>query len=185
MPIRGVLRWAWASLALLLACARPTTASPPMDAAAPEPIQMSSPAVVIDAGPGPLPGARLVALTDAEDGGEMDLTVPDASVPATVSLRFESTVPLDDLRIRVLTADDRLVDNRASISVDDGGTRALLKPLRAWPSRQCCTFRVDGEVNRLPSAGTTSYLPFELAFNAEPDPNAKPAANRPSHRHRR
>jgi hypothetical protein len=181
MPISGV--FGPSLLALLVACARPPAASQPADAAAPAPIQM--PVVVwVDAGPQRLPGARLVALTDLADGGEMDLSLPDASVPALALLRFQTTAPLDDIRLRVLTADDRLVENRGSVTVDDGGTFAVLKPLRSWPSRACCTFRVDGEVNRLPSAGATSYLPFELAFAAEPDPTAKPVTHRNTHRRR-
>jgi hypothetical protein len=132
----------------------------------------------------PLPGVRLIAQTDVEDAGELDLTIPDASVPPRAVLRFATTVPLDDLRVRVLTVDDRLVDNHASITLDDAGTRVVLTPLKVWPSRACCVFRVDGELERLPSSGGTPYLPLELPFTAEPDPNARPVVVKSPHRRR-
>jgi hypothetical protein len=185
MSLSGVSRWGGLLLLVLTACARTPSLAQPIDAGPAASIQTPVVIVVIDAGPQALPGARLVALTDPPDGGELELSLPDASVPAAAELRFETTACLDDVRLRVLTADDRLVDNRASLTVDDGGTRAVLKPLRAWPSRGCCTFRVDGEVNRLPSAGTTTYLPFELPFVAEPDPNAPPIGHHFNHHHRR
>jgi len=175
-------------MAMVAACARPAL-NPPADAAAPPLIQGASdgsiagPAPVpVDAGPGPFPAAKLSAITDA---GETDLAVPDASVPALASLRFETSVPLQDLRVRVLTSDARLADNQATVDVDDGGTRVVLRPLHAWPSHACCRFRVDGETAKLPSDGSATYLPFEATFSVEPDPNARPAPAKASHRHHR
>jgi hypothetical protein len=125
-------------------------------------------------------------LTDAGDGGEADLRdTPDASIPEQAVLRFVTTAVLDDVRIRVLTNDDRLVDNDATINVDDGGMDATLRPIGGWPVRGCCTFRIDGELARQPSDGITGYLPFEVAFSVTVDPNAKPPAHGTSRRHHR
>jgi hypothetical protein len=170
---------------LLAACSRPAASPPPFDAAPPAAIQATIAIPPVDAGPKALPGGRLVALIDEMDGGAMDLTLPDASIPAKATLHFETSAPLSDFRIRVLTSDDRLVENHANIVVDDGGTQVLVKPLHAWPSRACCVFRIDGETDRLPSGETEAYLPYELAFSVEPDPNAKPSpTKRAPHRHR-
>jgi hypothetical protein len=144
------------------------------------------PQAPIDAGPQPLPGARLWTVTDAGDGGEADLRdAPDASVPVQAVLRFVTTAALNDVRIRILTNDDRLVDNDATINVDDGGMDATLRPLGSWPVRGCCTFRIDGEVAPQPSDGALTYLPFEVAFSVAPDPNAKPSTHGTSRRHHR
>jgi hypothetical protein len=138
----------------------------------------------VDAGPGPLPNVRLTA---AVDGGDVDLLVPDASVPAAAALRFETAAVLDDFRVRVLTADDRPADNRAVLTVEDGGTRVVLEPSGGWPaSHGCCRLRVDGESGRLPAGASTLYLPFEAAFAVERGAAGEmhvPA--RRHHRHRR
>ena len=154
-----------------------------------------------DAGPRPIPGARLTAEGDGgappvaeldggwDDAGEggpatADLSTPDASIDDRTILTFTANVPLDDFRTRLLGSDGQLVANHAETWVADGGTRVKLFPAPLWPARGCCRFVVDGESGKLPAAGGLSYLPFEAEFGVLPDP-ARPAPPPHRARHRR
>ncbi len=190
MSLSGVLRGAAGlGFASLLACARPTGlavidagTTPGIQSPDGGPITDGAATVVVDAGPVALPDATLGATLD--DGGAIDLLLPDASIPAAATLRFDTSATLEDLRVRVLTVEDHLADNRATVSVDDGGTHVVLTPIRAWPARSCCRFRVDGELGRAPASSASTYLPFEATFAVLRDPNAsEPAAH--AHRHHR
>jgi hypothetical protein len=184
MSLSGVVwRRGTFGLAGLLACA-PPSARAVVDAGIPQSIQVvafdGAPAVVPqDAGPTALPDARFTALVD---GGEIDLLLPDASIRSDALLRFDTSAQLEDVRIRVLTVEDRLADNHATLVVDDGGTHVALKPIRAWPSRNCCRFRVDGESGRMPSGVSAKFLPFEMALAVEREPGGDATAM-PSRRH--
>jgi hypothetical protein len=177
--------------ASFLACARPTGLAI-IDAGPTPSIQTTdgapstdgaAAAVWVDAGPVALPDTTLGATVD--DGGAIDLLLPDASIPAAATLRFDTSALLEDLRVRVLTAEDHLADNRATVTVDDGGTHVVLTPMRAWPARSCCRFRVDGEIGRAPASSAATYLPFEATFAVVRDPNAPVPAAHPHRRHRR
>jgi hypothetical protein len=181
--------------------AGPIDAGPPPDAG-PRSIPSAHLTAVIDAGPAPSPS---VVATDAgpvaldgghQDGGavmsapdqQLDLTVPDASVPDSVAILFQADAPLEDARFRLLTEDDRLVPNHADISVTDGGTRVVLTPTPYWPPRACCRFVVDGEAEHFPTGGGNRYLTFEADFSVAADParlEAAIAAKQRQHRHRR
>jgi hypothetical protein len=187
MSLSGVVRRRGAlGLAGLLACAQPATRVV-VDAGIPQSIQVvaldGAPATVaLDAGPTALPDARFTALVD---GGEIDLLLPDASIRSDALLRFDTSAQLEDVRIRVLTAEDRLADNHATLVVDDGGTHVALKPIHAWPSRNCCRFRVDGESGRMPSGVSAKFLPFEVSLAVERDPGGDATAMPPRRHHRR
>jgi hypothetical protein len=161
-----------------------------------------------DAGPQPIPGARLfvgaaaggetgVGAAAGADGGladagptaagQIDLSVPDASVPDSATLAFTAAVALEDFRARLLTDDDRLVPNHAESWVSDAGTTVALQPTPYWPSRGCCRFVVDGQVEKLPTGSNGRWLPFEVDFSVVPDPGRVRPADpvRPGKRHHR
>ena len=144
------------------ACARSQHATPVAPVAA-----VTVPPVV-DAGPQPLPDARLMATFD---GRSIDLFNSDAGepVPAAATLIFSTSAALDDFRLRLLTADDRLVPNHADIRGVDAGTLVELVPARRLPERGCCRLKLDGQIGSLPRAvDGRFYLPLERSFRVVP-----------------
>jgi len=163
---------------------------------------------VQDAGPRPIPGAHLsvardaggTAAPNAQDGDAGDVddagpvpehsplsgpAGPEAPVPDSASLSFIADVPLDDFRARVLGTDGRLIPNRSETWAADGGTLVNFTPSPLWPSRGCCRLVVDGETGKLPAAGATAYLPFEVDFTVAPSPERAQAEQIRQQQHRR
>lgn len=154
-----------------------------------------------DAGPVPIPGARLTASVDggvsvaALDGGPndagervsaIDLSAPGGSIQDWAVLTFTADVPLDDFRARLLGSDGQLAANHAETWIADGGTQVRFFPAPLWPSR-CCRFVVDGQTDKLPSGVGSRFMPFEVDFSVAADPNRPPPARaaKAAKRHRR
>jgi hypothetical protein len=162
----------------------------------------AGPPAPVDAGPRPIPGARLTAVVDGGiqitcnldagrcDAGEqssselglLDLTESDASIPDWARLTFTAAVPLEDFRARLLGSDGQLVANHAETWVADGGTQVRFLPAPLWPSRGCCRLVVDGQTDKLPTGEGSRFLPFEVDFGITPDPE-RPQPARPAKRH--
>ncbi len=132
-----------------------------------------------DAGPPPLPVTSFTALWD---GGTSDLELPDASLPPWAQLDLR-TVPLSDLRVRILDDAGRMEPNRTRITVGDGGLDILVVPTRPLPATKCCRYVLDGEHAALPMGpDEQAFQPFVASLSIGPPP---PRPQAPSRRHRR
>jgi hypothetical protein len=206
MRVTRFLSRGFAMLALvqalgLVGCPRPTPV--PAKALDAGPVDAGPPQ---DAGPQPIPGAKLIARTDGgsaaiieEDGGlrdvsalqagELDLSQPDAAIPDWARLTFTAAVQLQDFRARLVGADGQLVPNHSEIWVADGGTRVEflpgMEPGSHWPARGCCRLVVDGQVEKLPTGDGSRFQPFEADFTVTPDPDRPVVKRAVKHRHRR
>ncbi len=141
--------------------------------------------VWVDAGPPALPD---LALSADWDGGQADLERPDASISPISNFHLQTSVVLDDCRIRILDDDDRMVPNHAAFRRSDGGTTVELSVPKPIPSKRCCRFVVDGELGDgglIVSADRHFYQSLEARFAIWPQPAPPPGAARHHSRHRR
>ncbi len=143
----------------------------------------AGPALIIDAGPQPLPEPTLTATWD---GGQADLLAPDASVSPMSEFRFETAVTLADCRIRILDDDERMLPNHAAFERGNGGTTVDLTVTKALPSKHCCRFVVDGDLGSLmASSDHRLYQPLQARFSVWPQPAGAGSSRHKSHRRNR
>lgn len=139
--------------------------------------------VWIDAGPPPLPEPGLTATWD---GGQADLLFPDASVYPLSEFRLQTSAVLADCRVRILDDDDRMLPNHATFERSDGGTMVELTVTRALPSKHCCRFVVDGELEELiVTSDHHLHQPLQVRFGVWPQPATDPSSGKVRHRRRR